>query len=267
MKTNKILLCMFLSCSLPALAALKPDVELKLEPQQSTLIYSYDEMFNFDIESYLASQAPHLLPYAEVISHWSGYSSISPKVLLTLIEQQTGLLSQQQNQLQSASTMLEQPFGKLSTKKGFAEQFQDIADKLANKVYANEAHPGASEFGGKITPQIAQFDALFVADASQTDKQRQQYDKSVTAFSDLYYKLFQEEFSPLDTRSSPNKASTQAVNGFLQFPFPVGQSWHVGGAHTNTGSGNYPMSSLDMSVGGGWGSNQSNVWVASSAQG
>ncbi len=56
------------------------------------LIYSYDEMFQFDLEAYLAVQAPHLLPYAEVISHWSGYSSISPKVMLTLLEQQSGLL-------------------------------------------------------------------------------------------------------------------------------------------------------------------------------
>ena len=57
------------------------------------------------------------------------------------------------------------------------------------------------------------------------------------------------------------------ADGFLQFPFPRGEQWHVGGAHTNTGSGNFPMSSLDMSVGGGWGSNQNNVWVAASADG
>ncbi len=57
------------------------------------------------------------------------------------------------------------------------------------------------------------------------------------------------------------------ANGFLQFPYPRGQRWHVGGAHTNTGSGSYPMSSLDMSLGGGWGSNQSGTWVSSSAAG
>lgn len=72
-----------------------------------------------------------------------------------------------------------------------------------------------------------------------------------------------------EARSAGTDITTLAgpANGFLQFPFPLGQNWHVGGAHTNTGSGNYPMSSLDLSIGGGWGSNQSNTWVAASAAG
>ena len=91
MKLTNFLLCVLLSFNLSIItAASERDPALN-----NSLIYSYDEMFNFDIEAYLANQAPHLLPYSEVISHWSGYSSISPKVLLALIEQQSSLLTQQ----------------------------------------------------------------------------------------------------------------------------------------------------------------------------
>jgi LasA protease len=45
----------------------------------------------------------------------------------------------------------------------------------------------------------------------------------------------------------------------MQLPWPTGQGWYSGGAHSNTGSG-YPYSSLDFNNGsGGWGSNT--PWV------
>src|SRR5687768_18611278 len=59
------------------------------------LVYSYDEMFDFDIAAYLAKHAPHLVRHSESISHWAGYSSISPKVLIALMEQQSGVVSRQ----------------------------------------------------------------------------------------------------------------------------------------------------------------------------
>ena len=36
----------------------------------------------FDVRAYLSDNAPALLPYAEFISHWSGFYSISPKNLV-----------------------------------------------------------------------------------------------------------------------------------------------------------------------------------------
>ena len=92
----------------------------------------------------------------------------------------------------------------------------------------------------------------------------------------LIPRLFGKSFDVMAFSQAPslvanaNKETTLLAgpaNGFLQFPFPAGATWYVGGAHTTTGSGNYPLSSLDMSLGGGWGSNQNNVWVSSSASG
>ena len=144
MKLTNFLLCVLLSFNLSIItAASERDPALN-----NSLIYSYDEMFNFDIEAYLANQAPHLLPYSEVISHWSGYSSISPKVLLALIEQQSSLLTQQHK----SAVALDRPFGKLSDKTGFAEQFKDVANKLATRVYGKSSHDGATEFSGMVNP-------------------------------------------------------------------------------------------------------------------
>lgn len=239
----------------------------------SPLLYSYDEMFNFDIEAFLASQAPHLLPYAEHISHWAGYSSISPRVLLALMEQQSGVL----RNANLSAQQLAQPFAKLSAKQDFAGQLQDVADQLATRLYQEPQHPGASEFSSAQTPSALDF--LFESVGPQTpaesllESQAQQHTAIANQFGQIYRQLFAEDFAAGDRqaeqRVSPNEPVTMAgpANGFLQFPFPLGQSWHVGGAHTNTGSGNYPMSSLDMSQGGGWGSNQSGRWVAASAAG
>lgn len=255
--------CCLLLLSASALhAGENPDlVALPQSPGASALVYSYDEMFNFDIDQYLASQAPHLLPYAETISHWAGYTSISPRVLLTLIDLQSQLISQPD------LTLLQQPLAGLSNADGFSAQLQDVADQLATRLYQREA--AVSEFA---TAPAAALSYLFGVDSSKDAAVSQLQADKLSAFNQRYQQLFAESY--LQAPDTSSDSSTQNIttlagpaNGFLQFPFPLGQSWHVGGAHTNTGSGNYPMSSLDMSIGGGWGSNQSNTWVAASAAG
>lgn len=221
------------------------------------LIYSYQEMFEFDIEAYLASQAPHLLPYAETISHWAGYSSISPRVLLTLIDLQSGLLSEPRRGL--LKNRLATPLPGLSQRQGFAGQVQDVADQLARHLYQQPALQ-AAEFGPRSKEPLSY---LLQAPAGEPAPGRQLLD-----FSSRYQQLFGDAFASPGLQALPDVTPLAGpANGFLQFPFPLGQNWHVGGAHTNTGSGSYPMSSLDMSQGGGWGSNQSGVWVAASAAG
>ena len=217
-------------------------------------------MFNFDIEAYLASQAPHLLPYAEHISHWAGYSSISPKVLLTLLEQHSGLISDPN----AEHARVQRPYGDLSRKIGFEAQLQDVANQLAERIYSGKLRLEATEFA-----TAEQQDPLAYLLTFNNDTETQKPQVQQKRFEQLYQKLFAEDFKPAKVKiaNSANALLAGPANGFLQFPFPTGQSWHVGGAHTNTGSGSYPMSSLDMSQGGGWGSNQSGVWVAASAGG
>lgn len=263
MKTRNISSTVIFAFSLQALASGALQAAEPIRPPESVqrvhpLVYSYDEMFNFDIEAYLASQAPHLLPYAEPISHWAGYSSISPRVLITLIEQHSGIVTD--GKADEART--QRPFASLSAKLGFNAQLQDVAHQLAERIYSGQKRPEASEF---LQNQDADpLGYLFHQNLESAKPVVQQ-----VRFNQLYQKLFSEDFKPAQVkiRQAESMLLAGPANGFLQFPFPTGQSWHVGGAHTNTGSGSYPMSSLDMSQGGGWGSNQSGVWVAASAAG
>lgn len=93
------------------------------------LIYTNDQMLNFSIEDYLQTNAPHLLPHAESISHWAGFSSISPKIVLALMEHESSIISIESNEGMS------RPFGVLSNKVGFNEQLKDITNQLAELHY------------------------------------------------------------------------------------------------------------------------------------
>jgi LasA protease len=97
---------------------------------EQDLIYTPDQMLNFSIDDYLRTYSPHLLPHAEAISHWAGVSTISPKILIALMEQQTSIVSIENSEAMS------RPFGDLSDKVGFNEQLIDVCDQLANLHYS-----------------------------------------------------------------------------------------------------------------------------------
>ena len=100
--------------------------------ENELLIYTPQEMLSFNIEDYLQHNAPHLVEYAEIISHWCGYSSISPKIIITLIEYQTGLISN----AQPDPNDIEKPLSSLSDSTGFSMQIKDVATQLADAYYS-----------------------------------------------------------------------------------------------------------------------------------
>lgn len=228
------------------------------------LVYAYDEMFDFDIDTYLSQRAPHLLPYSETISHWAGYSGISPKVLITLMEQQTGVVSGRGMRRGA----LNQPFGKLSNGRDFNSQIKDVAVALREALYDRSDAMSATAQGSVALADGNPLQILRVAAGENISEAGLKADGE---FQQVYGRLFNESRKSQRASIAGEKIQANRVNpqvsSFLQFPFPLGQKWHVGGAHTNTGSGSYPMSSLDMSIGGGWGSNQNNTWVVASAAG
>ncbi len=228
------------------------------------LLYSYDEMFDFDIEAYLSQRAPHLLPYAETISHWAGYSRISPKVLMALMEQRSGVITRER----AAADALRRPLGDLAEADGFGEQVREVAVALRQALYERE-DPDLDHVGRVKLARVNPLQSLYLQ-AGETESSAAVLGDS--EFQLAYARLFNEARKAAPPSPEFASAQTDAVvasppNGFLQFPFPRGARWHVGGAHTNTGQGSYPMSSLDMSQGGGWGSNQSHLWVSASAAG
>lgn len=104
---------------------------------QNDLIYDYDEMLNFNTNQFLKENYPDLAPHSESITHWSGHSTVSPKILIAL--------SIMQNDNRSyAKFDPRKPFRNLSRKMGFNNQIEDIAESIAKKFYENKAN-GVSE--------------------------------------------------------------------------------------------------------------------------
>lgn len=227
--------------------------------QSQDLVYQYEEMFDFDIAAWLSKHAPQLSPHVEVLSHWAGYSGISPRALLALMELQTGVVGNQD----ATARNLERPFGTLVGKTGFGPQLREVAETLRDAMYDADDTRTTGPVALSADNPLRTLYTLSGMDAVRATA------LADAGFNDVYRRLFGS--SPARARrSGSGEARTQAdvpPTNLLQFPYPLKAKWHIGGAHTHSGSGRFPMSSLDMSVGGWWGSNQSNYWVSASASG
>jgi len=217
---------------------------------QSQLIYTPQEMLNFNIEEYLENTSPELAEFAEIISHWSGYSSISPKILLAMIENQTVLITA------FDEAKMARPLGGYSNQIGFSNQVEDVAGRLAASFYEQRNVKGIS------------FETLLGSALHHVESQERM---NLESISTTYYSLFPGEAET--SRESAemqieDEAALAPPENLLQLPYPVGESWRFGGSHVSSGSGTYPQSSLDFFTGsGGWGSDTSPYWVSSSTAG
>jgi LasA protease len=141
---------------------------------EKELIYTNEQMLGFSIEDYLRTYAPHLLTHAETISHWAGFSSISPKVLIALMEHQTSIISRE------SSDGALRPFGSLSDKIGFNEQIQDIANLLADLHYNQKTNPNQLSSVVRILSTNLSPDTDSSVDLLELNRE----------FSRTYYRLF-----------------------------------------------------------------------------
>ncbi|WP_259561335.1 hypothetical protein [Shewanella baltica] len=74
--------------------------EIKMVDMPSVLLPFNNLMFlygvdasQFDLADFIYVNAPDLIDKEEAITHWAGYYSINPKVILTLMEMQSQLIS------------------------------------------------------------------------------------------------------------------------------------------------------------------------------
>ena len=208
-------------------------------------ILSNHELLNFgvkEIEAYLSERAPHLVPHAEAISHFSAHSTVSARLLMALMEQQTGIFGKQ-----GAST--ETPFGQMSTKWGFIDQMSDVSSRVSSAYYDQ----GDLRQVEALSTQRA-LEAILPSAGERT------------ALGQAYRKLFPGVASQrVLPRSDPSAVVARAG---LQFPWKQGDTgWRTGAAHTNSGSGCTNMSSIDPTKGGSWGNVDPNIWVVAGGSG
>lgn len=88
-----------------------------------------NDLLREDWDNFFALHAPVLEDKKERVLHWAGYTSINPKVILALIELQSGLLSDSDADLNNA-------FAGLSDEHGFDAQLEDVVMMLSQRFYA-----------------------------------------------------------------------------------------------------------------------------------
>lgn len=260
MSQSRTRLCAMLLAALCAAGASSTAAAAAAPLVSQDLVYHYEEMFDFDIAAWLAAHAPHLSARAETISHWAGFSGISPRVLIALMELQSGVVGDPT----VAAAATARPFGTLVPVTGFGAQLREVAQSLRDALYDPQAPtapgPVALATGNPLR-------ALFELSGSPPAAAARLADER---FTTVYRRLFGRAPQARPATSRFGRTAPRAVlppANLLQFPYPLGEKWHVGGAHTNSGSGRFPLSSLDMSQGGWWGSDQSQRWVSASAAG
>ncbi len=229
-------------------------------------IYTPREMLSFDIKGYLTSNIPELAPYAETIAHWSAYSTVSPKILITLMEYQTGIVSKSKR---GESLNLDKPFGMLSSKHGFQEQIIDVSEILSNNYYLLDSVKMNNTGRIQSTGRLVMANTLKGADALSAEQQTE-------TFANMYNRLFateilrqrniQQDNTLLQGESTPGEIAPDGYTR-LQLPFPVGEVWAGGGAHGDTGGGKI-FSALDFWESyASWGGDTSDFWVTASTGG
>lgn len=224
-------------------------------------------LLNEDWDNYFALHASTLTDKQELILHWAGYNSINPKLILALIEQQSGLLSK-------ADVNIDSALAGLSDEHGFDAQLKDVTNKLSQRFYAYQQWQNAKRKNKRLkradTALNRHFNASTAATAALVSVFNDTQKQSRTLQSQVKNNALAEvintfsSLSPNDNvqtkAAEPNSFKSndqqvQAANFSMNLPWRSGVYWYSGGAHSNTGSG-YPYSSLDFyDNSGGWGGN------------
>ena len=202
------------------------------------VFYSLSEKTEFDLFGFLATRAPHLLPYEEAISHWCGATTISPRIALVLIELQSGLVSAER--LDPA--LFSRPLGNLSAAEGFVPQLRSVLTRLSSELYRSLS-PEVSPAVGRRRLAASTALARLLSPTPESPDHAAEVLRSVAA---AHAELFPHE-PPLSRSLTAPLAPRAAPDNFLQLPFPVGEIRYFSGLHTNGGSSSSaPLSSIDF---------------------
>jgi LasA protease len=214
-------------------------------------------MLDFDIEAYLQANAPELVEHAEVISHWAGRTSISPKIILTLIEHQSLSLRDS-----DSSEKLNAALVSLSKEETLSARIKDISTRLADSYYKNLAE-------NTTAPEMKSLAALLNQSAETPADYSLKKNKIAESFTSTFFTLFPDLPSTQQTKAKTINMKSVPSQSLFQLPYPIGQAWQTwGGTHSFTGNGSGPFSSLDFRRSRlGFGANTSNIWISSASSG
>ena len=257
----------------------RPD--FKIVPD-SELVYGPFSAF-FDIPGFIASQGGYLSTYQEEIDEettWSGAEiirrvatdySVNPRLLLAILEYQSGWVTQNLPAEDTEQTLLDYPLGLLDpNRKGLYHQLTFTANELNRGYYIWRA-------GGLATWVLADGDVLLpspLVNAGTAGVQnffskilgRDEWEQAIleNGLFATYVQLFGYPFDYALEPLVPDALSQPA----LQLPFEPGVSWaFTGGPHGGWGDGS-AWAALDFAPPGDvLGCVESDAWVVAMADG
>jgi LasA protease len=200
------------------------------------------------------------LRHADSLFFFTRYPSINPRVVLTLIELRSGLVSEP-----PATIIEEQDPLRLSTV-GFEAELEELSRDLTRAYYTflRQNTPLPSSQRPSLQTPLADgsywnlprsTNAATYALVSAMGKVMDASEMSIlvdrhhqAGFRQTYLGLFPDD-DPLDGTNRINILDPPPID-LLQFPFPVGEAWRFNGVHDWAGvNGGSDQSSIDLSPG------------------
>jgi LasA protease len=200
------------------------------------------ETIDFSWQEYLEQQAPHLLEHAELLSHWAGVASINPKLVITLMEFNSQVITE------PITASLENPFNTHYQAEDFNTLIATTLLTISDHFY--QARQQQSRSPDRVTTSAATL-ALLSLKPLTSKSNSLNASQWLNELMATYERLFPGEAVHLSLHSSsiPEQDGSEAEvppRDMMQMPWRQGYSWKPNGAHSNTGSG-YPLSSMDVS--------------------
>lgn len=235
---------------------------------------------DFDLSDYLRQQGSPLAEKADVLETWSAHASVNPRLVLTIIELQSGLVTG--NGITAMSNAVGYPID------GFAAQIEGLTTALAHNFYDYLYTYGERSQGPRAAalPSVATLDGsslavpvgggagdyAILATLAPLSRSAAALDEKRAQFAETYRRLFPAD-DPLD---NSNSITPQALppDDFFQLPFPIGQMWWFNGAHNWVGGGmendggyGRPYSSIDFGIANNSCQAPANAWAVAAAGG
>jgi murein DD-endopeptidase MepM/ murein hydrolase activator NlpD len=278
-------LCFLLTASLWSLVGAQGSIQITPNLVSNGQFVYGPNLKGFDLSNYLASSAPHLSAYSSQLSEHAEYYSINPKILLTLMEMTTSIVSDRK----ASGDKIENPFN--LPEKGFIAQSDRVFEVMFDAYYLHLNTYSALPADQRSLPGFTLKDGTTYSVPSSTNagtyaviaalallREAKSIDQAVDnpapgSFYRTYMLLFNGD-NPLDESNHipiPGEliASPLATSvGIMQLPFLIGESWQFDGVHSWGGNNGTDMSSIDFSP--GWppfGSDTSQKWVVAAAAG
>ncbi len=228
---------------------------------------------DFDVRNYLESIGSHLEPYSDEIEIWARYTTVNPKVLLTVLELQHGYVGSSSDDLSSEtiretieSTSMElavafyEHLHTWGTRK--SPEDQTDTDLYPVVVYLDGTAAQLSPDHSSGSFAIA---ATLAATTDMTTWLKQVSTQYESGFTSVFSSLFPET-DPLDNSNNINPPNLPP-NDLFQFPFPMGATWRYAGPHSWAGNDTPPFSSLDFYAGGATCAAPPNLYSVAAASG